>query len=158
MKTTKSVIDSLEKDNEEAAVKMEDMRNTLVNLAKAEKSKVVEEELEKLKAKPEVEELKLDHWKRMIRVDEIDSNWAKEHKSKVATSQCLIETIQQQIQELKNVDEEKDNDIAIVVDNPEAMKDAIAKLRSREEVKIKQIQMVRRSERRPICMNPSRVV
>ena len=72
------------------------MRSTPENLARGERYKVVEE-LEKLHAKLGVEELKLDHSKRMIQVHGVDSSWALEHKAKLATSECLIEMIQEQI-------------------------------------------------------------
>ena len=47
----------------------------------------------------------------------IDSNWALEHKTKLATSECLIQTIQQQIQELENLTQDENNDIATALDN-----------------------------------------
>ena len=90
-----NAIDSLKNDFAKAATKVDEMRSTPENLAAAERGKVVQEELEKLHAKLGVEELKLDHSKRMIGVYGVDSSRALEHKTKLATSECLIQTIQQ---------------------------------------------------------------
>ena len=43
-------------------------------------------------------------------------------------------------------------------DNVGALEDAIARLRTKKEVKMKHIQMIRRSGRRPITMNPSIII
>ena len=76
---------------------MAEMRSTLENLAREERYKVVQEELEELHAKLGVEELKLDHSKRMIGVHGVDSSQALEYKAKLATFECLIRMIQEQI-------------------------------------------------------------
>ena len=90
-----NAIDSLKNDFAEAATKVDEMRSTPENLAVAERCKVVQEELEKLHTKLGVEELKFDHSKRMIGVYGVDSSRALKHKTKLATSECLIQTIQQ---------------------------------------------------------------
>ena len=95
LRIIENAIDSLKNDFAEAAAKLDEMRSTPENLARAERCKVIQEELEKLYAKLGVEELKLDHSKRMIGVYGVDSSWALEHKAKLATSKCLIQTIQQ---------------------------------------------------------------
>ena len=153
-----NAIDSLKNDFAEAATKVDEMRSTLENLAVAERGKVVQEELEKLHAKLGIEELKLDHSKRMIGVYGVDCSRALEHKTKLATSECLIQTIQQQIQELENLNQGENNDIAMALDNVGALEDTIVGLRAKKEVKMKHIQMIRRSGRRPITMNPSRII
>ena len=75
----------------------------------------------------------------MIGVYGIDSSWALEHKAKLATSECLIQTIQQQIHELESLNQEDDNDIAIALNNIGALEDAIAELRTKKEVRMKHI-------------------
>ena len=95
LRIIENAIDSLKNDFVEAAAKVDEMRSTPKNLAASERCKVVQEELDKMHAKLGVEELKLDHSKRMIGVYGIDFSRALEHKAKLATSECLIQTIQQ---------------------------------------------------------------
>ena len=131
LRIIENAIDSLKNDFAKAAAKVDEMRSTPENLETTERCKVIQEELEKLQAKLGVEELKLDHSKRMIGVYGVDSIRALEHKAKLATSECFIQTIQQQIQELENLNQEEDYDIATALDNVGALEDAIAGLRRR---------------------------
>ena len=79
-------------------MRVEDVRNIAKNLARAEKKKFVEEKLQKLKARLQIEELQMDQSRRMIEVYGKDSAGASrvaEHKAKLCISECIIETINQ---------------------------------------------------------------
>ena len=75
----------------------------------------------------------------MIAVHEADTSWAVEYKGKLSNSECLVQTIHQQIEELEAFYQEYNSNYPSALDSVESTKKAISGLRSRKEVKIKQI-------------------
>ena len=66
------MIDSLEKECIEAAIKVNEVQNSLQSLTRPQKIKIVKEKLEKFLAKLAIEELEMDHLKTMIGVFGLD--------------------------------------------------------------------------------------
>ena len=136
---TDNAIESLEQEYAKASAKVDEVRSSPKSLARAEKKKVVDEELQRLKSKLEVEKWIIKYAKRMIAIHGAGISRVVEHKGKLSINECLVQTIHQQIEELEALYQKYSSDYPSALDSIESTKKAISLLRSRKEVKIKQI-------------------